>query len=93
MTGSPNTSLDSLKGTASSRAAAPTVQTAPRRRRTPLSDAWDRIRRDRGALAGLALILIMVFLAVGAPVFAPHDPLEQTLLKRLQPPSAEYPFG
>jgi peptide/nickel transport system permease protein len=93
MSGSPTAPHDRLQVTSSSRAATPAVLVALRRRRTPLSDAWDRIRRDRGALAGLALILIMIVLAVGAPVLAPHDPLEQTLVKRLQPPSFEYPFG
>jgi peptide/nickel transport system permease protein len=35
----------------------------------------------------------MVLLAVAAPLVAPYDPLEQTLVKRLHPPSFEYPFG
>jgi peptide/nickel transport system permease protein len=64
-----------------------------RKRRTPLTDAWSRLKRDRAALAGLGLIVLMVTLALAAPIVAPHDPLEQTLLKRLSPPSAEYPFG
>lgn len=75
------------------RAAAPAVAIPQRKRRTPLTDAWNRLRRDRAALVGLGLIVLMIALAAAAPVIAPHDPLEQALLKRLSPPSAEYPFG
>lgn len=77
----------------SPRAASPTVSLPARAPRTPLSDAWRRLRRDRAALVGLALVLTMMVLAIGAPVIAAHDPIEQTLVKRLEPPSLDYPFG
>ncbi len=38
---------------------------------------WRRLRRDRGAMAGLALVAIIVLLALLAPWIAPHDPTEQ----------------
>ena len=38
------------------------------------SDAWRRLRRNRAAVAGLGFILLMVVVAMLAPLLAPHDP-------------------
>jgi peptide/nickel transport system permease protein len=48
---------------------------------------------NRTAVFGLAMILIIVFIAVAAPLLAPHDPLDQSVRDRLAPPSAEFPLG
>jgi oligopeptide transport system permease protein len=37
-------------------------------------DAWRRLRRNTAALAGAFFILLMLFVAVAAPLLAPHDP-------------------
>lgn len=48
---------------------------------------------------GLVLLLVLVVVAVFAPLLAPHDPLQQDILNSLTPPawaqggSAEYPLG
>ena len=42
---------------------------------------------------GLVLFLAVVLAAILAPLLAPHDPLEQNILYRLKPPTAEYWFG
>lgn len=42
---------------------------------------------------GLAVFLAVCLLAVLAPFLATHDPLEQDILSRLQPPSAEHWMG
>ena len=39
--------------------------------------AWRRLRRDRAAMFGAALVIGIVALALLAPVLAPHDPTEQ----------------
>ena len=43
---------------------------------------------DRSSLAklGVSILLLMIIAAVFAPVIAPHDPLEQNLNKKNQPP-------
>lgn len=46
---------------------------------------WARLRRDRFALAGAAIVLFTIFLAVAAPLVAPHDPLAQDSSIRLSP--------
>ncbi len=49
----------------------------------------------RSMLAGLGLsfIVVVVIVAVFAPIFAPYDPLEVNLSASKLPPSAEHPFG
>lgn len=45
------------------------------------------------AVAAGVIILLIVFLAIFAPLIAPYDPNEQDLLKSLEPASAEHWFG
>jgi peptide/nickel transport system permease protein len=39
--------------------------------------AWRRLRRDRAAMFGAALAMVVVLVAILAPVLSPHDPTEQ----------------
>jgi peptide/nickel transport system permease protein len=48
--------------------------------------AWQRIRRNRLAMAGLIIVGILLVVAALAPLIAPHDPLTQDLTRRLLPP-------
>jgi peptide/nickel transport system permease protein len=54
---------------------------------------WSRFLRNRRAVAGLVILICVFLTAVFAPRLAPHDPLEQRLLERRQPPSSQHPFG
>ena len=58
-------------------------------------EAWQRLRRNPGALAGFGLVLAFAILAVFAPWLAPYGPREQGLEGRLlaQGPSLDHPFG
>ncbi|MBN9461267.1 MAG: ABC transporter permease [Burkholderiales bacterium] len=48
---------------------------------------WGReILHDRAGLAGLALVVLLVAVALAAPLIAPHDPAAQDLRARLLPP-------
>ncbi len=38
------------------------------------AQAWRHLRRDRSALFGAALVLLIALAAIGAPILAPHDP-------------------
>ncbi len=38
---------------------------------------WRRLRRDRGAMLGAALVALIALAALFAPLLAPHDPTEQ----------------
>jgi peptide/nickel transport system permease protein len=48
--------------------------------------SWLRFRRNRLAMAGLAIAVALVLMAIFAPLLAPHDPITQALSERLQPP-------
>jgi peptide/nickel transport system permease protein len=60
-------------------------------------DAWQRLRRNPGALLGFALVGLFVIVAVFAPLIAPDDPRAQDLSAlegRCCPgPSADHIFG
>jgi len=45
------------------------------------------------AVIGLVIILILVIVAIFAPLLAPYDPLEVNLDERLEPPSWNHPLG
>jgi dipeptide transport system permease protein len=63
--------------------AADEVPTAP----TPLRELWSSYSRSRGALIGLALVLLLLVLAIGADFIAPHPPNEQYRDFTLTPPA------
>lgn len=54
---------------------------------------WLALRKNRLSWVGLGLLLLLVFTAVFAPWLAPHDPLQQNIAYRLEPPSAEFWLG
>ena len=58
--------------------------------RPPLSR---QLVRDRTALAGLVIVAIVLFVAIAAPLIAPHDPNLQDVVHRLQGPSLQHPLG
>jgi peptide/nickel transport system permease protein len=45
------------------------------------------------AVIGLAIILLLVLVAIAAPLLATHNPIAQDLNNALQPPSGEHWFG
>lgn len=48
--------------------------------------AWLRLKRNRLAMIGLAIVALLVIVAALAPWITPHDPITQNLRDRLQPP-------
>lgn len=54
---------------------------------------WLAFKRNPMAVAGLAIIVLLLLIAAFAPLIAPFDPLAQALDKRLLPPSATNWFG
>jgi peptide/nickel transport system permease protein len=60
---------------------------------TPAQRAWRRLRRRRGAMLGLAVVLMFVLLAVFAPWIAPMDPIATSWSAIRKAPSAAHWFG
>ena len=58
-------------------------------------EAWLRLRRNKLAMAGLAVIILLFLIAIFADVFFDYDTvvIEQNTAIRLQPPSAEHILG
>ncbi|KAF0174132.1 MAG: peptide/nickel transport system permease protein [Rhodobacteraceae bacterium] len=48
--------------------------------------SWLRLRRNPLAMIGLTITAALIFIAVFAPLLAPHDPITQELGRRLLPP-------
>ncbi|WP_315801436.1 MULTISPECIES: ABC transporter permease [unclassified Bradyrhizobium] len=57
------------------------------------SRLWLAFSRNPLFWLGALLLALIVVVAVLAPLIAPHDPLEQNIVARLEPPSAEFLFG
>lgn len=54
---------------------------------------WLAFSQNRLSWIGLLLLAFIICVAVLAPWIAPHDPLEQNIVARLEPPSAEFWLG
>ena len=55
--------------------------------------SWLRLRANPLALIGLLILIGLVLVAILAPVIAPIGPNDQSLTRRLLPPSAAHWFG
>lgn len=51
------------------------------------------LARDKTALAGLVILVVMFGAALAAPWIAPHDPRDQDVVNRYASPSAEHLLG
>jgi peptide/nickel transport system permease protein/oligopeptide transport system permease protein len=60
---------------------------------TPKGDVWRRFRRNKLALVGLSVIVVMVLAAVFAPLVTFSDPSHIDAAISRQPPSAAHWFG
>jgi ABC-type dipeptide/oligopeptide/nickel transport system permease subunit len=47
------------------------------RQRSYWEDAWHRFSRDRFALFGGVIVLMLIAISIGAPLVSPYDPLKQ----------------
>ncbi|MFZ5634075.1 MAG: nickel transporter permease [Bacillota bacterium] len=63
------------------------------RTRFPFSHALKAVTRDRAALFGGILVVLLALIALLAPWLAPHNPVQQNIAHALAPPGADYPLG
>ncbi len=80
---------------ATSEATAPAVRTVQARRRSGSMwrDVFNRFKRNKLAIVGLALVIGICILGFGAPIIAPEGFNEQDLENILAMPSWEHPLG
>ncbi|TDX85192.1 peptide/nickel transport system permease protein [Neorhizobium sp. R1-B] len=56
-------------------------------------DAWHRLKRNKLAIFGLGIVVLLAFVAIFGPYLTPHDFLSQDLQARNQAPSLAHLFG
>ena len=66
-----------------------------RKKRSQLAEIWRRMRRNRLAMLGLAVVVILILVAVFADQIADYNTvvIKQDVVHRFQGPSAEHWFG
>ena len=71
------------------------LQYMPRAERGLVRDAARRLWANRGAKAGMTIVLFFVVVGyIVAPIFAPYNPsIDRNLPARLESPTREHPFG
>ncbi len=59
------------------------------------SAGWSRFRRNRLAMVGMVIVVVLYIVAVLAPLFTPYDPVAQGDIPRMRynPPSPRHPLG
>jgi peptide/nickel transport system permease protein len=58
-----------------------------------IAKTFGSLRKDPLGMTGLILVILMLLLAVFAPILAPHDPLEVDVYNRLASPSWQHWLG
>lgn len=71
----------------------PVTQQTLRKRRTPLGNAVRTLLRNPAAMAGLAVVVGWLLLALLAPLLPLEDPETVIIERKLQAPSWAHPFG
>ena len=56
-------------------------------------DSWNRLKKNRGALVGLAVIVVVIIVADLGPLVSPYAPYGQDLSRRFADPSSQFWFG
>lgn len=49
------------------------------RKRSQARDIWRRLKRNKIAMLGMVMVLVLLIAAVFAPIIAPYDPAAQDL--------------
>lgn len=63
------------------------------RKRSQWKDIWRRLRRNKLAMFGMILVLLLIVAAVFAKQLAPYDPAQQDLIHKLEMPSRAHLLG
>jgi peptide/nickel transport system permease protein len=72
---------------------APVARSPAQARAQSAWKGWRRLQSNPAAFIGFLIVLALALVALLAPHLATHDPFEQDLAARLQPPSTQHWFG
>src|SRR6476659_6175757 len=62
-------------------------------RESQFAQAWRRLRRSKVSVVCAGFLLLVIIVALAAPLIAPHDPLDMSPKERFLPPSREHLCG
>jgi peptide/nickel transport system permease protein len=60
---------------------------------SPSARAWRRLRKRKGAVVGLVVIVLFILVAIFAPLIAPYDPTQQSWTSIRKAPSLQHWLG
>ena len=65
------------------------------KRRSQAAEIWRRMRKNKGAMLGLVLVILIVLIAIFSGIFLDYetDVIGQNISQRLQHPSLSHPMG
>lgn len=64
------------------------------KRPSQMKEVWRRFKKNKTAMIGLVIMIFLILIAVFANVIVSYDTaIQQDIINRLQPPSAEHWFG
>jgi oligopeptide transport system permease protein len=69
------------------------AEAPPRRQASLWGDAGRRLLRNRAAVLGGVVVVLLVLVAIFADVIAPHSPTKQDLMAMFAAPGGQYPLG
>lgn len=69
------------------------MNTEKMKKSSQLREIFGRLLRNKTAMVGLFILLVLVICAVFAPWIAPYDYAKQDLTNMFDPPSLAHPFG
>src|SRR4051812_27278401 len=61
--------------------------------RSLFREALRRLARHRGAMVGLAVLVLVILASIFATALAPYDPIKSSARESLEPPGAAHLFG
>ncbi|HAQ41128.1 MAG TPA: ABC transporter permease [Clostridiales bacterium] len=65
------------------------------KKKSQMGEIWHRLKKNKTAILGLIVFLLLILMALLAPVLYDYDTqvIKQNIPTRLMPPSAAHPFG
>ena len=69
------------------------VEISDLRKRSQVRDIWRRLRKNKLAMIGMCIVLILILAAIFAPLVAPYDYATQDLTNMKAWPSPAHPLG
>src|SRR4030066_2344060 len=70
------------------------IETGKKYSRTSLyKDAWKRLRKNKLAMLGLSIVILLILIAIFAPLISPYDPIARIKEDSSLSPSSVHLFG